>query len=193
MALNIECEERIMLSEEEYHKILTPIMRGDADAKFIIQKNDYIDTLDHFLKNNHMVLRIRTVLMGPTELTLKIKDPNGDKEYNEYLPVIALDNFYTKGIFPEGEIRNIIISMGKNVHELKVLTSLETRRYEEKFVDHLLVLDKNIYNGIEDYNLEIEAESMEVAKAKMEEYCQKYNLKYIPCKSKSRRALDTIK
>lgn len=196
MSLNIECEDRVMISEANYYDILTPLIRRSNEHPFILQTNIYIDTEDHFIKNNYGVLRFRVIQPLNIELTLKIKGKDGDKEYNEPVLMQNFLLFKEKNILPEGEIKQLLIHILK-VSDLstvlKTITTLDTRRYEEKIDDYLLVLDKNTYNGVEDYNLEIEAPNMERARQVMQEYCKTYGIEYKPCKSKSRRAFDSIK
>ena len=196
MSLNIECEDRVMISEANYYDILTPLIRRSNEHPFILQTNIYIDTEDHYIKNNIGVLRIRIIQPLNIELTLKIKNKDGDREYNEPMLFQSYQLFKDKNILPEGEIKNLLINLLK-VSDLSAvlspITTLDTRRYEEKIDDYLLVLDKNSYNGIEDYNLEVEAPSVERAKEVMQKYCKEYGIEYKPCKSKSRRALESIK
>ena len=196
MSLNIECEDRVMIYESNYYDILTPLLRRSNEHPFILQTNIYIDTADHYIKNHIGVLRIRVIQPLNIELTLKIKDKDGDKEYNEPVLFQNYQLFKEKNILPEGEIKQLLTQILKTSDLTSVLspiTTLDTRRYEEKIDDYLLVLDKNSYNGIEDYNLEVEAISVERAKEVMQKYCKEYGIEYKPCKSKSRRALDSIK
>lgn len=193
MPLNIECEERIMISEEQYLKILEFYLRKEPNSRFINQKNDYIDTPDLYLKNNHMVLRMRTIYGSASEFTLKIRGEDGDKEYNQLVMIGELQSFVEHHLLPNGEILAILKEMGVDTANLSVKTSLETRRFEEKEDDYLLVLDKNRYSDITDYNLEIEAPTKARATEVIKMFCEKYGLTYEPCKSKSRRALEAMK
>ena len=140
-----------------------------------------------------MVLRIRTIYMGEIELTLKVKGEDGDKEYTQLLPLTAVNEYKSTNILPEGEAKNILIKEKIDLNNLRIITYLETRRYQEKIDDYLLVLDKNFYNNNIDFNIEIEADSIERAKQVMEMYSKKYNFEHIACKSKSRRAFESIK
>ena len=195
MSLNIECEDRVMISEDNYYAILTPLLRRSNEQSFILQTNYYIDTEDLFLKQHHMVLRIRVIRPMNVELTLKVKGKGGDQEHNQPLTYQDYQLLINSFIFPEGEIKELVktILINNDLSSLKILTSLDTRRYEERIDDYLLVLDKNTYNGIEDYNIEIEASSVERAKQVMQEYCKTYGIEYKTSKSKSRRALESMK
>ena len=165
----------MIISESNYYDILTPLLRRSNEHPFILQTNIYIDTEDHFIKNNIGVLRFRIIQPLNIELTLKIKNKDGDREYNEPVLFQNYQVFKETNELPEGEIKQLLIHLLK-VSDLKSvlkpITNLDTRRYEEKIDDYLLVLDKNTYNGIEDYNLEIEAPSVERAQEVMQKYCK---------------------
>ena len=68
-------------------------------------------------------------------------------------------------------------------------------RLEIEKDNYLLVIDKNVYNDITDYNLEIEAnDSIESAKKILSDYIKKFNLthyneKYV---GKAHRAIDSV-
>lgn len=195
MALNIECEARTMLTEEQYQDIISRHLREKGNSVFIKQVNRYIDSEDFDLRNlNRKSLRIREINNGIIELTLKLKGSNGDKEYTEIISPLDVHEFEQKGIFPRGEIKDILLKDNVILSKLKILTSLSTLRYEEHFEDYLIVIDKNEYNGITDYNLEIEAPSMERAEEVMTFYCLKYNLTRTKnYQTKSKRAIQSIK
>ena len=85
MSINIEYEERVMISEDHYYALLTPLLRRSNDHPFIMQTNIYIDTPDFYLKEHHMVLRIRIIQPFDVEMTLKVKGKDGDTEHNQQL------------------------------------------------------------------------------------------------------------
>ena len=65
---------------------------------------------------------------------------------------------------------------------------------EAKENDYLVVIDQNIYNGIIDYDLEIEASSMKRAKEAILNICERFKLEYKKgYTSKSSRAFQTRK
>lgn len=193
MSLNIECEDRVMLSEEQYHEILTSYLRNHDDPHFIVQTNTYIDTLDFKLKSNHKMLRVRNIQGFASEFTLKIKGENGDKEYNEILPYDIEKALLEQKIFPQGEITSLLVSFGINLKDLKIITTLKTVRFEEQVEDFLVVIDKNQYSDITDYNLEIEAPTKKRAHDVMMALCKKFNIEYSEnYSSKSKRAIQAV-
>lgn len=193
MSLNIECEARVMLNEDQYHEILSRHLRDKGESVFLKQTNYYIDSENFDLRVlNRKSLRIRDITDGALELTLKIKDPMGDKEYNQIITPIEFEEFKSSNRFPNGEIKTLLEESGVNIQDLKILTSLYTLRYEEHIDDYLVVIDKNQYNGITDYNLEIEAPSVQRAEEVMQFYCLKYKIAYSKhYDTKSKRAIET--
>ena len=111
-------------------------------------------------------------------MTLKIKGDNGDIEINE-----TIENH------PE-----IDKELDYQFAKYHPIVSLKTNRLEVKIDDYLVVIDQNIYNGIIDYDLEIEASSIERAEEVIVKICQKHNIEYKKeYLSKAARAFQTIK
>ena len=92
-------------------------------------------------------------------------------------------------VFSLTPLRKIIIEAIPK--DIRYITSLETERIEIKFDNYLFVLDKNKYSDITDYNLEIEANDINVANEVIKKYCTEFNVQYSKeYKSKSRRAIN---
>ena len=188
-----EFECRMMLTESEYLNIVSYYIKLHPNKQFLKIVNRYYDTDDLYIKNHHMTLRVRTTNNMNGELTLKIKHPNGDDEINNTLSSKDAENLLHDGIFPEGEVKNRLLSLPYSLNSYKQIAVLYNLRLEIPFEDHLLVLDKNNYSDITDYNLEIEAkDSIETAKKRLYEYIAQFNLakpqqKYV---GKSHRAID---
>lgn len=192
MSKDIENEERLMLSEEEYSLLMDEYSSKD-NAKMIEQINYYFDDENLSLMHSHKVLRVRLINQNIYELTMKIKGTSttGDTELNTYIK--SLDDFkLEKGIDPI--INEIILEIEKSTsNEIKLITSLETKRLEVKYDNHLLVIDKNKYLDVIDYDLEIEAPTKKIAKDIILEYASKYSLTYKKGYiSKSRRAFNYL-
>lgn len=194
MSIIMEYEKRVMLTEEQYFSLVSYYLRQNPHHPFIDQTNYYFDTPDLFLKNNHAVLRVREISHQGSELTLKVKKEKGDEEKSHRLTFEQLSLLINENVFPKCDAIGDVIHFGRPLHDYVLLTKLKTRRLEIKENDYLVVIDKNEYNGIIDYNLEIEAESRTKAKEIILEFCKKFSLtykeKYI---SKSSRALLSIK
>lgn len=170
---NIECEERVMLTFEQYSKLIGVYMMEDPSFRYIKIENIYLDDKDISIKRSHKMLRIRHA-DGKEELTLKIKGNDGDIEINE-----TLDNH------PE-----IDKALDYPFDHYQPITKLKTKRLEAKVDDYLVVIDMNEYSGIIDYDLEIEAPSMDRAKQIIMQICRKYHIEYKEnYHSKSSRAI----
>lgn len=132
----IECEKKIMLSEQEYVFIRNFFQLFDSE---FVQKNYYYDTLNLDMNKSGITCRIRE---KNHKYSVEIKQHNVDwddvsiencesvhKKYN--------DSFFRNiGLFCYGELHT----------ERKILN----------FNNIHLMLDKNLYLGTVDYELEIE-------------------------------------
>ena len=188
-----EFEARVMLTEEEYLNIVSSLLKMFPNAHFLQNSNLYYDSDDLYLRKNHINLRVRVINDVASEITVKIKGLNGDDEINDKLTKKELNLLVNDGIFPEGNVKNYLLGLSYPLSNYHYITTLNTRRLEIKFEDHLLVVDKNTYSGIIDYNLEVEAnDDILTANKILRDYINKYNLslknqKYL---GKARRAVN---
>ena len=174
---NIECEERVMITFDQYRRILALYVAKYPNYRFLDIENTYFDDEKLSLKNSHKVLRLRKS-NGEVELTLKIKGEDGDLEINE-----------TPDNHPE-----IDKALNNEFNKYRPIAKLATSRIEIDIEDYLFVLDMNKYNGIIDYNIEIEANTKERAKAVIQKICKSFDLEYKKdYRSKSSRAIATRK
>lgn len=187
-----EFESRIMLDESEYIAIVSHYIRLYPHNKFLKNTNYYLDTDELYLRHNHTNLRVRIINDVKYELTLKIKHPDGDDEINDIIVKKDADALINGEYFPEGAVKKYLETLPYPLNAYKTITSLNTLRLEIQNEDHLLVLDKNTYSDITDYNLEIEVnDSINTANRLLNEYVKQFNLanhdkKYI---GKSHRAI----
>ncbi len=194
MAINHEFEKRVMLSEKEYFKILNDIKNSFPNTPFIYQKNRYFDTDDFLISNKHSTLRIRSYFPDKREITLKVKDQDCDLEINEPLSLFWLRQIIDSHRFPDNQVKTKLLELNIDINKINFLGILETRRLEISYSTHTLVLDVNNYLGVSDYDLEVEASSLQEAEKYIQVYCNKYNLTYKKdYLSKSRRFLKRLK
>lgn len=190
-----EFESRIMLKESEYLDIVSFYLREFPNKHFLKNTNIYFDTDDHYLKNNHQTLRLRIINDSKFELTIKISNKQGDDEINDALNKKEVDALLNDAIFPEGDVRRYLSSLPYSIDSFHQIVVLNNLRLEIVYEDHLLVIDKNNYNGITDYNLEIESqESINSAIKQLESYIKQFHLtrgeeKYV---GKSHRAINSV-
>ena len=188
-----EYETRLMLTEEQYFFIVTYYMNIEPNKHFLQNANHYYDTDDLFLRGQHMTLRVRIINDVKSELTLKIKGDNGDEEITDGLAPKEQELLLEQNIFPYGQVRNRLMLLPYSLDKYHRIASLYNRRLEIEYEDHTLVIDKNTYGDIVDYNLEVESKiGIKHAKDTLKEYIVKFNLtvskeKYV---GKARRAID---
>lgn len=190
MAANIEIEAKALITKKEYEKIVK-IYQGIETDEFN-QTNYYIDTDKREIKNMGMGLRIRSI-KGLLELTLKAPMAEGLLEKNQSILIQDYKELAYNNKFPSGNISNFITMLGVDVKDLRIIASLTTNRIEYKEGNFALSIDRNVYNGIVDYELELEGPSLEIVKNQLQEICLKNNIIYKENKqSKQARAMSTI-
>lgn len=188
-----EYETRLMLSEEQYFTVVTYYMNAYPNKHFLQITNTYYDTDDLFLRSQHMTLRLRVINDSKSEFTLKIKGEDGDEEINDGLSPKEADLLYNENLFPYGQVRNRLMLLPYSLDKYHKITTLYNRRLEIDFADHLLVIDKNNYGDVLDYNIEVESKvGIKHAKEILKQFIEKFNLtvskeKY---RGKATRAID---
>ena len=188
-----EYETRLMISEEKYFTIVTYFMNVHPNQQFLQNTNTYYDTDDLFLRIQHMTLRLRNINDVKSEFTLKIKGSKGDEEITDSLTPKEVDLLFNENLFPYGQVRNRLMLLPYTLDKYHKITSLFNRRLEVPFEGYLLVIDKNVYGEVTDYDIEIESEkSINHAKEVLKQYIDKFELsvskeKYV---GKARRAID---
>ena len=175
-----EFESRIMLTDDEYLSIVSFYMKLYPNKHFIQNTNVYYDSDDLFLRKQGITFRLRIINDISSELTIKIKGKNGDTEINDKLNIAQYNLLKNNNIFPDGEVKKYLSTLPYSINEYKVITTLFNRRLEIEFDDHLLVIDKNTYSDIVDYNLEIETkDNIESAQRHLKKYIEKFHLSLI--------------
>lgn len=191
MATNIEIEAKALISQKDYDKV-NKFFHTERFCK-AKQTNYYIDTEDLSLKKLGIVLRIRE--KGDFYLNLKAPLAEGLLEKNAKINWKDYEDFRDKGIFPDSSIKNFLIMLGIKLQELKIITSLVTERIEiENFEDKgKFAIDKNKYNNLIDYELELEANSLKKASDGLQEICERVGIEYHENKlSKESRAISSL-
>lgn len=191
-----ELEERVLINKKQFLEIKKYIQENYPDTKVIHQKNRYLDDANSSIRKLKNVLRIRSFPHNNTrELTYKTRGNNCAIEYTQKLTYYAFIKFIENSIIPEGEIKTRLLSDGIDINSIKSIVDLRTRRLEVHLEQYTIVLDVNDYNGIIDYDLEIESNFSEShAKEVILDFCNRFGLEYkndYPVKS--RRAFESIK
>ena len=185
----LEFESRALLNESQYKEITKYFLDNFPNnfKKFDIY-NDYFETDNKDLFKNKLMLRVRR-LESQYDFTLKVplKDSSGDTEHHQYLDETAYKKLLGDNIFPDGEIKNIISGFNITISQIKYKKSLHCNRLEFYIDEFIIVLDKNEYGNIIDFNIEIESTSLEksvnknleLSKMFSYEFKDKYRTKFI--------------
>lgn len=188
---NIEIEAKVLLSKDDYDKVLKNIIGSKYKDQFI-QTNHYIDSPDRILKKQNIALRIRE-LKGNYTLTLKTPLSEGLLEKNQNLTPSQAYDMINFNKFPSGEIEDFLELLDVETSSLKKLATLATKRIEYEYKTGLLALDENSYNNMVDYELEMEDSSMAQAKELVVEILESLNIKYsFNTISKQARAINAM-
>lgn len=189
MSTNLEIESKALLTKDEYGKLISNF---DA-SKIYEQINYYIDTAFLDLREQKCGLRIRTK-NDEIELTLKVTQSEGKLEINQQISNISLLNCLEEDLFPTGEVADYIEqNLGIKTSYLHVLGKLITYRLDIEYKSSLISIDRSLYNGHEDYEIECEDDSKEVATNNLKEFLNQFGIPFNKNKrSKLRRFLETL-
>ncbi|MGG4167221.1 CYTH domain-containing protein [Rossellomorea vietnamensis] len=153
MAQEIEIEFKNLVTKDEFTILTSHFHINEED--FISQDNHYFDTPDYQLKEKQSALRIREK-DGRYTLTLKTPLKEDLLETNQSLSKNQSDSLLQDGLFPEGEVRDVLISLSIPYESLQHFGTLTTSRAEISYRNGLLVFDQSSYLKREDYELEYE-------------------------------------
>ena len=156
-----EYESRAMLTLSQYTNILSYFFNtfyNNHKKSFI--ENEYYDTDSLDIFNNKFMLRVR-LNEDSFDLTLKIplEEEKGDLEIHQFLNEGEYLNLKNNSVFPNGQIKEEVIQNNINISKIRYQTTLYCVRYEFLIDECTIVLDKNKYGRITDYNIEIESDS----------------------------------
>lgn len=155
MSQEIEIEFKNMLTKEEFKKLKQILSLPNNTFS---QTNYYFETIDFSLLKKQSALRIRE---KNKQYIATLKQPYEDALLESHVKL-------TRKQFKQS-IENQFVSLDP-IHrqlndleidhtELQYQGLLQTLRQEMNYRDCLLVLDKSIYNGQLDYELELETDS----------------------------------
>ena len=188
MSNAIEIEAKSLVSQEDYRKLAKLF----ANYPRYMQTNYYIDSEDRVLAKSGIALRVRE--KGDRyELTLKTPLSEGLLEKNAAISLAQFEEFKAKGIFPKGDTSRFLTMLDFDVASLKILTSLTTDRIDVEYEGGLLSIDRNVYSGTTDYEVEFEYNNLEGAKAIMTRLFQENQIPVaFSSTSKTRRAMQAL-
>ncbi len=182
MKQSIEIEYKTKITENKYIQILNAL---DLSDNIFLQTNHYFDSSDHDLENNKIVLRIRQ-----KENNFKLTSKIDNKENNTITENhINLSNEEALNMILNG-FNAKIINLN---YEVKKIGELKTYRARKEFLNGTIFLDKSQYNGITDYELEYEANSLDTIDEDFKKILIIFNIPYQKSISKFKRCMLTLK
>lgn len=146
----VEKEYKAMISIEQYEHIKLMFQW----EKCVMQKNYYFDTNDMHCAKNNITVRIR---QKEHNYYLQVKMPiccegglHIKKEYEKEL-------HHLKDVITSNDFKELFIPV--DIPDVKQIGNLITERLEFNINGTTLCLDKNLYNNIVDYEVEVEYSS----------------------------------
>lgn len=171
MSTIIEIESKAMLDEYNYNKLT----KGLTIYK---QENYYIDD-ESISHHKFFGLRIR-IKNNKYELTLKLNNGDSKIEINQDIKNEDFIKLKENKIFPQGEVKNHLETIGINVKTLKIFGLLITYRTDIKYKTSLISIDKNLYLGHVDYEIECEDMDIKTSVENLKEFLNKNMINYSP-------------
>lgn len=172
---NIEIEAKVLLSEEDYRKVVSYLQ---LSGETISQTNYYLDSAERTLKHYGMILRIREV-KGQFTLTMKAPMAEGLLEKNQILTGPIAQKLIDENIFPEGDIKDFLDVLHIPVSSLKILAQLTTEREEMDYRDTVIDVSKNTYFGKVDYELECDSDSALKSQETLKALCAEIGVPFV--------------
>ncbi len=169
---DIEIEKKALIDKALYNQ-LKSLFATDSFS----QVNYYFDDEMQTLKTNHIALRVRE---KQDVIKFTIKDKRSQSSVNhciEVSDVISKDDLHE--VIKHGVINSTVINdylSDVDFSKLTLRAKFTTNRIVKHFDDYKIFLDHTIFNNHEDYELEVEATSLEKCEEVFAELCSKYNL-----------------
>ncbi|HEY8436845.1 MAG TPA: CYTH domain-containing protein [Haloplasmataceae bacterium] len=185
MCVEREIEFKTLLTEADYKRLIDRFAISDQD--FFTQVNVYYDTENLDLTQQKCALRIR-MKDGKYILTLKEQGNRSNLETNQTLHSDEATSLHTNGLLPPGPVRTRLREL--NIQEpLYAVTQIVTKRAEIPYRGQRLFFDQSTYEGVTDYELELEATNYETGQEVFESLLTDLGISYRPSHPKIYRAL----
>lgn len=189
MTQEIEIEFKNLLTKDEYTLLLNELPFPDQGKK---QINYYFETESLDLKSHRSALRIREK-EGTFYLTLKEPYETGLLETHDVLTQEEFSQWITGTIIAKPNTLNRLKHLNINPLHLQYIGNLTTIRREYENNSFIIVLDKSMYNGLTDYELEIEAPSYDEGKRYFSDLLNKYQINQQTTPNKIERFFNSIR
>lgn len=173
MTQEIEIEFKNLLTKEEYTFLLNELPFPEQGKK---QINYYFETESLDLKSRRSALRIREK-DGTYYLTLKEPFKTGLLETHDILTKSEASQWISGNMISKPNTTSRFKHLNVDPLDLQYIGSLTTIRREYDNNGFIIVLDKSMYNGHTDYELEIEAPSYHEGEKYFLALLHKYQIK----------------
>ncbi|WP_068676488.1 CYTH domain-containing protein [Oceanobacillus sp. Castelsardo] len=173
MAQEIEIEFKNLLTNEEFNILLDKLPFPEYSVK---QTNFYFETNGLSLKDKGCALRIREK-QGKYRLTLKEPHELGLQETHDTLTEDEAKHWLNGEIIPKPETTQQLQKLGIEQEKLVYYGSLTTERREVEYKDVLIVLDYSTYNGVQDYEFELEAKNHKIGLERFHSILDEFGIK----------------
>lgn len=170
MSQEIEIEYKTLLTKQEYDNLLFGL---DFPPSGEIQINYYFETDTNALKRHQSALRIREKA-GNYTLTLKEPHEKGILETHDKLTEDECKQWINDQPVAKQHVEKQLKNLHISISALRFIGSLKTERRSFTQNDLIYVLDKSYYNGLVDYELEIEALSATAGQQALDDVMEQF-------------------
>jgi uncharacterized protein YjbK len=178
MTKNIEIEFKTVIQKENYEMLL---QKFHLENNIFKQINHYFDTDDFSLNQKQMVLRIRQKGEYRFKVTLKCQGLQGAFESHVIISKEQADDMIQNGF----NTKEFFEEIDYFVH---FRASIENYRVSTPYLGGILFLDRCIYCGTEDYEIEYEVNNYDEGKLIFETFLEEHDIELLPTRRKSERA-----
>lgn len=187
----MERELKVLVTEEIFYKILN-VFDGQLASPFV-QDNTYYDTDDRRLHQLDASLRLRN-FESSSEWTIKQQ-----KNELESLEINQINSGPIKPVplqlsvehIQKLEILGFLSDHDIHPEELHATTHLRTKRWTADVDDGQYAFDKSFYQGVTDYEIELETDNLEEALAQFQTLLDRFAVEYETAPTKLARAMKT--
>lgn len=172
MSQEIEIEFKNLLTKEEFQSLWSNLSFPKESQ---VQINYYFETKDFALRNKLSALRIREK-NGNYQLTLKEPHPEGLLETHDSLTEKEAFSWLHGNMIEKKHVLRQLDHLDIAIDELLYFGKLTTERREISRGNVLIVLDKSMYNGKIDYELELEAPNKEIGQIVFHDLLEEFKI-----------------
>lgn len=166
--MEMEYEAKALIDEKQFEELLKTLPISQVKE----QTNVYFETKDEYFKQRNSALRMRSV-NDTFKLMLKVREEHGNEEYN--FPITRQE--YSHAVMTgKVDLSKFKLPFGLELSSFETIT-MHTTRYVCIWNHHTIEIDKTEMGLVTDFEIEVEAESMDQANDIMASFCKHFNLR----------------